>query len=339
MAMESDPNDLSQIPVEEAPDDALAPFGFNTDECKTPMARRRPQTLEDVVALVTDSVQAENTKRVYERALRDFFTWCKSHGNAPFDKALVQKYLAHLKRQDSGISTRNQALTVLRKLAEEARDNGLLSADIAVGIDRIKAAKRLGQGTGQWLTLPQARALITAPDTTTLAGKRDRVMLGLLMECGLRREEAATVNIGQIQQREGRTVITDLVGKGGRKRTVPVPERCAQRIEEWINAAELKRGRLLRPVNKADRLESGSGVSAAAIYKRIREYAESLGLEITPHDLRRTFGKLTFSKGRARLDQIQLALGHTSVRTTELYLNTALDLDNAACDTIDMEGK
>jgi integrase len=55
------------------------------------------------------------------------------------------------------------------------------------------------------------------------------------------------------------------------------------------------------------------------------------GLDIKPHDLRRTFAKLAH-KGRAALEQIQLSLGHASITTTEKYLGVRQDLQDAPCD-------
>ena len=52
------------------------------------------------------------------------------------------------------------------------------------------------------------------------------------------------------------------------------------------------------------------------------------------HDLRRTFAKLAH-KGGAGLDQIQLSLGHASIKTTERYVGIAQDLQDAPCDHID----
>jgi integrase len=58
-----------------------------------------------------------------------------------------------------------------------------------------------------------------------------------------------------------------------------------------------------------------------------------LGLKIAPHDLRRTHAKLAYNGG-SRLEQIQLALGHSSVQTTERYLGTEQDFGDAPCDRL-----
>jgi site-specific recombinase XerD len=61
-----------------------------------------------------------------------------------------------------------------------------------------------GVRAGNWLTRPQAEALINCPDASTLKGKRDRAVLALLVGCGLRRGEAVSLTVADIQPRDGR---------------------------------------------------------------------------------------------------------------------------------------
>jgi hypothetical protein len=57
---------------------------------------------------------------------------------------------------------------------------------------------------------------------------------------------------------------------------------------------------------------------------------------VAPHDLRRTYAKLAH-KGGAKLDQIQLSLGHASLTTTERYLGVRQNLDDAPCDYLKLD--
>ena len=77
----------------------------------------------------------------------------------------------------------------MRRLAYEASDCGLLSADLAAGIRRVKGVKKIGVRLGNWLLPDQAVALLEAPDSETMKGKRDLALLAILVACGLRAVE------------------------------------------------------------------------------------------------------------------------------------------------------
>jgi len=69
----------------------------------------------------------------------------------------------------------------------------------------------------------------------------------------------------------------------------------------------------------------------------VKHYAEICGFDdLAAHDLRRTFAHLA-REGGSELQQIQLSLGHASVKTTERYLNTEQDLTSAPCDYIRLQ--
>ena len=140
-----------------------------------------------------------------------------------FTKAAVQAYRTYLLSLGLAASTINVRLSAIRQLAAEAAYNGLMKAELASGIGRVKGVKREGTRTGNWLTLHQAETFINSPDVATLKGKRDRALLAIMIGCGLRREETASLTVEHIQQRESRWVVVDLIGKGGRVRTVPMP--------------------------------------------------------------------------------------------------------------------
>jgi len=224
-------------------------------------------------------------------------------------------------------------LSAIRKLAAEAADNGLLAPELAAGIIRVKGVKATGVRVGNWLSLQQAQDLLSAPDTTTMKGQRDRAMLALLLGCGLRRSEIATLTFAHIQSRDGRWCIVDLVGKHGRVRTTPVPTWVKVAVDAWTLAAGIGDGRIFWPVNRGDRV-AGERMGEKVVWQMLQEYAKAVGLTgIAPHDLRRTCAKLCRSAG-GELEQIQMLLGHASVQTTERYLGTKQDLVYAPNDAI-----
>jgi site-specific recombinase XerD len=277
-------------------------------------------------------VDSEHIRRAYERALRDFIGWYDQIGRPALNKATVQRYAAELREQGVGAGNINQRLSAIRKLARKAVDNGVLPEAVANGIKAIKGVRREGRRTGNWLTQDQAQGLISAPDTETLKGLRDRAILVVLVGCGLRRQEAAHLSFDHVQQRDGRWVIVDLLGKRNKTRSVPMPNWAKAAVDEWAYGAIVSEGHVFRPVNKGGRVE-GDSMTPQAIRDVVVSYGKELGFDIASHDLRRTFAKLAH-EGGSGIDQIQLSLGHASIQTTERYLGVEQNLTDAPCDRL-----
>ena len=86
-------------------------------------------------------------------------------------------------------------------------------------------------------------------------------------------------------------------------------------------------GALFRSVDRHGHVKP-QRISPQAVFEIVRTYAEKLGVEVTLHDLRRSFARLSYL-GKVPLEQIQLSLGHASLVTTEVYLGVRQDLNNA----------
>jgi integrase len=279
-------------------------------------------------ALVVDAVSSPHTKRLYGRAVDEFLAWHQRKQPGALSKALVQRYKTTvLEARGLSASTVNVSLAALRRLAAEASDNGLLDAETARAIGNVKGARMHGTRMGNWLSREEAQALLDAPDRGTLRGLRDAALLALLLGAGLRRSEAAALRVDHLQQREGRWVIVDLLGKGGRVRSVPIAIWVMGAVDRWLSAASISDGYVLRPVNKGSRV-SCKAMTPAGIYSALLTYAD-----LAPHDLRRTFAQLA-RKGDASIEQIQMSLGHASVQTTERYLGTRQNLEDAPSDRV-----
>ena len=314
--------------------------GGREDRTGKPLASvPAPATLPAaLVDLVLDSLPSPHSRRAYGRALSEFFAWYPS--NTPgegFTRATLQSYRSHLQQRSLSAASINLHLAAVRKLAAEAAANGLIDPGTASAIASVSGARSSGTRSGNWLTLDQASRLLAVPDPTTKKGLRDRVLLGLLVGCGLRRGELAGLGFEDVAQREGRWAIVDLLGKHGRVRTVPMPSWAFVALDEWAAAAGISSGPVLRPVSKGGLVGDGP-VSSQAVFETVIRYARLAGLgKITPHDLRRTFAKLAH-QGSAPLEQIQISLGHASIQTTERYLGLKQNLHDAPCDRLGIRG-
>src|SRR6201993_5186338 len=193
--------------------------------------------LEHAKAAVLNSLSSLDAQRGYLYAIDEFVDWYCSEPRLAFNRVVVLRYRSHLESRQLAPGTVNLRLGAIRRLAYEAADCGLLSADLATGIRRVKGVKKLGVRLGNWLTAEQGQRLCQAPDKERLKGKRDRALLALLLACGLRRHEAVTLTLDHLQQREEHWAIVDLVGKGGHVRTVPVPDWVKRELDGWLAAA------------------------------------------------------------------------------------------------------
>jgi site-specific recombinase XerD len=292
--------------------------------------------LEHAKSVVLNSLTSLHAQRGYRHAIDEFVDWYCSEPRLAFNRIVVLRYRPHLESRRLAPGTINLRLGAVRRLAYEAADSGLLSADSAAGIRRVKGVKKLGVRFGIWLTAEQCHALWHAPDHRRLKGKRDRALLALLLACGLRRHEAVALRLDHLQQREEHWAIVDLIGKGGHVRTVPVPDWVRNEVNDWLVAAAIDRGKLFRRVNKVGRAW-GEGITEKAVWHIVKESAKTVGItKLAPHDLRRTCARLCHASG-GELEQIQFLLGHISVQTTERYLGCKQRIRSAVNDRIGIE--
>src|SRR5271169_4250170 len=190
--------------------------------------------LQQSKTAVLNTLASKHSRRSYEYAIERFIAWYCSEPRLTFNRSVVVRYRSFLERLSLSAATINLHLSAIRRLADESAESGWLSPEHAIGIRRVKGVKRLGRRIGNWLTGDQAQELLNAISQRTLRGRRDAAMIGLLLGCDLRRSEAVNLRFDQLQLRESHWVIVDMVGKGGRLRTVPVPPWCKHLIDVWL---------------------------------------------------------------------------------------------------------
>jgi integrase len=287
---------------------------------------------QSLKAPVLDTVSSEHSRRAYGKALDDFLAFL---GPRPFTRASLQEFRSHMESSGLAPSSINLRLAPLRKLATEAAENGWMDPTIAAGIAKVRGVRRLGLRVGKWATVEEATRLLAAPQAPSVKGKRDRAILAVLIGCALRRGELVGLRVPDLQQRDGRAVFVDISGKGARIRTVPVPDWVEAALRAWLLAAGITEGWLFRAVSRWGSVV-GEKLSTTAVLGIVAEYAASAGLQLSPHDLRRTCARLCRLSGGA-LEQIQFLLGHASVQTTERYLGGKQDLQVAVNDKLGVD--
>ncbi len=262
-----------------------------------------PDAIRRLRSLVLDSVASPESKRIYGRGIDRFLAWLQSDGNfTAFTAAAVEAFQSRMIESGLSHSAVNVCMTAIRRLAEKAADCGVLLPELASSIGRVKGLRREAVRVGTPLTIFELEKLLSTPNRRTLKGKRDRALLAVLIGCGLRREEAASLTLEHLQRQRTGWVIRNL---GRRVRSLPVPSWVKRAVDFWTTAAAIRTGRVFRAVNKGDRVV-GDGMTAQSVFEALKKYAKQIGFEyLAPTDLRRTYARLVRREGAA-LEEIEL---------------------------------
>jgi len=251
-----------------------------------------------------------------------------------------------------GLSTSSRSfLKASLRLLYEAQVTNLKASATGYNIGEVQAAlynieamtetiqvhKSNGSKTHTWLSREQVEAITAACDLSTIEGRRDWIVLGVLLGAGLRRDELSRLTFDALMQQPAKKGLRDVLsitGKGGRRRTIPISPRLAYHLRQWQK--ETGGGNVARSVNKSDKL--GASLSAIGIHNIVRKAGARIELpELDSHDLRRTYARLGYDAG-VPVEQISKLLGHADVRTTMLYLGIDIDIESSVSDFIPLSG-
>ncbi len=292
-----------------------------------------PASAAALRTMLTNSVPSGHTRRAYAKAFDDLLALAVRTGQ-PITRQLFQQYRAEMVDAGLGGSTINVRLSGVRKLVNEARENGLIDPSAAGRIVSVPNVPAEGVRLGQWLTVGQTRNLLAVPDRSRLKGKRDYAILAVLTQSALRRDETSHLQMSHVQMRDGRWVLADIRGKRGRVRTVALPAGANAAIDAWTGAADITSGPVFRRLTKSSRVLPGKGLGVWAIWDVVVTSAKAIGIAgFGPHDARRTCAKLCRKQG-GKLEQIQFMLGHDSVATTAIYTSMRQEIAVAVNDNL-----
>ncbi len=217
-------------------------------------------------------------------------------------------------RGRAGISARSSArmLSALRLFFRQLLRVGRVDVDPTALIDAPKLPKPLPKSLGEG----EVEALLAAPDVDTPLGLRDRAMLELLYATGLRVTELVTLDVDQVNLRQGALRVR---GKGEKDRLVPIGEVALDWLGRYVAESRplLLCGGASRSLFVTARK---SALSRKTFWLIVKTLAARAGIHrpISPHGLRHAFATHLLNHG-ADLRVLQMLLGHASLSTTQIY--------------------
>lgn len=246
------------------------------------------------------------------------------------DEELIQAFLEHLETErGNSARSRNLRLTAIRSLFKYA---ALRHPEHAAVIARVLSIppKRFEKRAINFLTGEEATAVIHAPDQGRWEGRRDRAMLTLTIQAGLRVSELIALDCGDIALGTGAHVHCR-EGKGRKRRSVPLTAQAQAVLATWLQE---RGGRDHDPLFPT---RTGRRLSRDAIERRVTTHAATAATrcpslqskKLHPHVLRHSCAMSLLQAG-VDTTVIALWLGHADVRSTQPYLHADLTIKERA---------
>lgn len=190
------------------------------------------------------------------------------------------------------------------------------------------------EGTTLAFSKAQARKLLDTPADDSIEGLRDRAILSVGLQVGLRRAEIAALKVGDLHQNRGYDSLR-VVRKGGRHEALAINPQTAQRIKTYLEAAKHGgdlEGPMFRPLRRNRKNQQARrAMNPDAIDRVVRKFAAKIGLDrgYSAHSMRATFITTALENG-AQLEDVQKAAGHRDPSTTKLYDRRGYNPEKAA---------
>jgi integrase/recombinase XerC len=294
----------------------------------------RPQTLESAdrhrrLLAAFLAGRSPQTVRAYRQDLADFATFV---GTATAPEAaqrllaagsgaaheLALRYQADLLGRGLAAATVNRRLAALRSLLKLARTLGLVGWSLEVeGLRAEPYRDTRGPGVAGF-----RRLLAQLDPRGDAKGLRDRAILRLLFDLGLRRSEVVRLDLADYDTQTGTVAV---LGKGRTAkvaRTLPPPTHAA--LEAWLAVRGQQAGPLF---GSLDRAGKGSGrLSAAGLYALVRKLGEQAGLKVWPHGLRHAAITQALDATGGDVRAVQRFSRHRDLRTLLIYDDRRTDV-------------
>lgn len=263
---------------------------------------------------------APSSMAMYERDFRAYLAFAGTIEAAldPANFARWRTYLAQTTTKSP--NTINRMLSAIKRLIREAATQGYIEHQIASTFEQVAGVKsaalkdRVKDNVRVRIEPQEMREVCEAPDLELLIGLRDQALLATLAGSGLRVSELAKLSSNQIKRKKGGFVVM-IRGKNDVEfREAPLSKEAYEQIQRWLTVRPVPSDYLFTAFDGRGERLTDRPLSSVAIWKIVRKYSESAGVDdVKPHDFRRFVGT---QLARKDIRIAQKALGHKRLETT-----------------------
>ncbi len=275
---------------------------------------------EFLTFLAVEKNASENTISAYRSDLAQFEKSVarQTSGNGSSWEAITDQML--LTFVEELRERRYKAATVARKVAAVKSFFSFMAAEGILTCDPTEELRspQVGKALPRTLTPEEVDELLEQPARkSTPVAQRDKAMLELAYHTGMRVTELVSLDVGHVAL-ESDPVTVRGIGKGDQERALVLPQPAVDELRQYIFHV---RPKMVRNRNEAALFVNrrGGRLTRQGFWLILKNYAREAGLDgITPHTLRHTYATHMLSGGMP-LRNVQEALGHASISTTQIY--------------------
>jgi integrase/recombinase XerD len=241
-----------------------------------------------------------------------------------------ERYMREI--EHAAASTIRRRLAALSSLFRHLIDYGGAQRNPAREVARPAINRQ--EGATLAFSKVQARKLLDLPTEDTVSGLRDRAILSVGLQVGLRRAEIAALKVADLHQNRGYDSLR-VTRKGGRRDALAINPQTAARLRAYLDVAGHagdSDGPMFRPLRHNGKQDAERRhMDPDAIDRVVRKYAGALALDrgYSAHSMRATFITTALENG-AQLEDVQKAAGHRDPSTTKLYDRRGYNPEKAA---------
>ncbi len=263
------------------------------------------------------------TKADYKRKLELWFRFLAANSVDPREpqRHHVLDYKQHLHASGKSSFTCNSYVTVV-KIFYSYCETRRYYENIGLG---IKSSNKQREHYKYPLTRVESNQLLESINTDSLVGKRDKLMIALMLTNGLRTCEINRINIEDFGNEGEQTVLyVQRKGRTDKRERVAIPDVVYELLEDYLSCRECNMNDPLiinHAFSSREPTRLAKGTISAIVKRRLRD----IGIDnpkITAHSLRHTCGSLMVEENM-EVEDIKDMLGHTSTNVTRIYIDMA----------------
>jgi len=276
--------------------------------------------VNDFIAyLQTEKRYAENTLISYKNDLEQYHAFCLENGKEGMDLFFktIRSWVVDLMEHGYTPKTIHRKLSSLRSYCRFLMRLGELDTDPVGKVLKPKMNKRIPQFVDE---KGINRLLDEYEFGNDFTGMRNRVIVNLLYQTGMRRSELTGLKVSSVDIAQGTVKV---MGKRSKERIIPLGREICHDLSDYL----VKRGEVAADHSDAFFLtEKGRPVYPKLIYRIVTRYIGMIStLEKTsPHILRHTFATHMLNSG-ADLNAIKELLGHANLSSTQVYTHNTFE--------------